>query len=387
VMTLYDVTEQKRTAALLRRQAQIIDQIPDAVISTDLAGSVTSWNQGAARMFGYPADEILGKPIASIYSSQECLPPAAELVVTLRDKGEQGVETRARRKSGEDFPSHLSLSLLCDETGNPAGMTSYIVDLTRQRREEQERRQVDQLKEELIATASHDLKSPLTSIRGFAQLLGRHIESAAPDYREIAKGLAVIDRQAAAMTQLIDDMLDASRIQAGALSLRAAPSDIRGCLATVLARLGPLERGRINVSLKDGRLIGLWDKRRIDQVLANMLGNALKYSAESERVDIVAERRDGEIEVAVCDRGMGIPPEEVPRLFERFYRTPQAHASGLPGTGLGLYICRGIIASHGGRIWVESAGPGQGTTFRFTLPSQLPTITDSETPQASLRED
>ena len=98
------------------------------------------------------------------------------------------------------------------------------------------------------------------------------------------------------------------------------------------------------------------------------MGNALKYSPEDERVRVAVERRTGEIEVAVSDRGIGIPPEELPRLFERFHRTPQALASGLSGTGLGLYICRGIIGAHGGRIWAASPGEGQGATFRFTLP-------------------
>ncbi len=98
----------------------------------------------------------------------------------------------------------------------------------------------------------------------------------------------------------------------------------------------------------------------------------MKYSAEGERVNVVVERRATGIEVAVSDRGMGIPATELPRLFERYYRTPQAHASGMAGSGLGLYICRGIIEAHGGRLWAESPGEGQGATFRFTLPDQQP---------------
>lgn len=103
-------------------------------------------------------------------------------------------------------------------------------------------------------------------------------------------------------------------------------------------------------------------------MLANLIGNALKYSPASAPVSVVVQRHPGEIEVAVADEGMGIPAEELPRLFERFHRTPQAQASGLPGTGLGLSICQGIIEIHEGRIWPESAGVGQGATFRFTLP-------------------
>jgi signal transduction histidine kinase len=140
----------------------------------------------------------------------------------------------------------------------------------------------------------------------------------------------------------------------------------------VLARLNPEERARVDVALPDAPLAGEWEQQRVEQVLANLVGNALKYSPESERVSVTVERRAREIQVAVGDRGMGIPPEELPRLFGRFYRTPQALASGLSGTGLGLYISRGIVVAHGGRIWAESPGEGRGATFRFTLPVAPP---------------
>jgi two-component system, OmpR family, phosphate regulon sensor histidine kinase PhoR len=140
----------------------------------------------------------------------------------------------------------------------------------------------------------------------------------------------------------------------------------------VLARLNPEERARVDLALPDAAVAGEWEQTRIEQVLANLVGNALKYSPESERVTVAVERRAREIEVAVSDRGMGIPPQELPRLFERFHRTPQALASGLSGTGLGLYISRGVIAAHGCRLWAESPGERQGATFRVTLPVTLP---------------
>jgi two-component system OmpR family sensor kinase len=228
---------------------------------------------------------------------------------------------------------------------------------------------LDRLKEEFIALASHELKSPLTAIRGYAQLLLRRLRGPAPDLGLAAEALAVIDRQAAAMALLLDNLLDVSRLQAGAFTLRTAPCAIEECLATALTSLGPEERERVEVALDAAPLAGLWERKKIEQVLANLVGNALKYSPVSALVRVVVERRPGEIEVAVRDRGMGIPPDELPQLFERFHRTPQAYASGRPGTGLGLYICRGIIEAHGGRLWAESPGEGQGATFRFTLPT------------------
>lgn len=224
-------------------------------------------------------------------------------------------------------------------------------------------------REGFIATASHELKSPLTSIAAYAQILILTVNSPAPDVKRVLEGLSVIHGQAVAMARLLDDLLDVSRMQDGALELRTAPCDLWTCVATVLARLSPPERDRVDVALADAPLTGGWEKGRVEQVLANLIGNALKYSPAGERVGVVAERRPDEIAVSVHDRGMGIASTELPRLFDRFYRTPQAHASAVPGAGLGLYICRGIVAAHGGRLWAESAGEGRGATFRFTLPT------------------
>ena len=178
----------------------------------------------------------------------------------------------------------------------------------------------------------------------------------------------MIEAQSEAMTRLLNHLLDASRIQAGVLDLRTAPSELSASLERVLTRLNPLERGRVDVALSDAPLAGQWEQQRVEQVLANLIGNALKYSSELERVSVTIERHPYEIQVTVRDRGMGIPAEELARLFQRFHRTPQARESGLPGTGLGLYISSGVVAAHGGRIWAESAGAGKGAAFHFTLP-------------------
>jgi signal transduction histidine kinase len=229
--------------------------------------------------------------------------------------------------------------------------------------------ELDRLKDDLLATASHDLKSPLTSIKGYTQLLLRTIRQPAPDLGQVARGLAVIDDQTSTITRMLDDLLDAARINAGAFDVRTGPCDLGECLAAVLARLGSAGRDRVDAILVAQPLAGDWDGQKIERVLANLLGNALKYSPPSERIRVEAQRRGGEILVAVSDNGMGVVAAELSRLFERFHRTPRAQASGLAGTGLGLFICRGIVEAHGGRIWAESPGDGQGTTFRFTLPA------------------
>ena len=226
----------------------------------------------------------------------------------------------------------------------------------------------DRLKDELLATTSHDLLGPLTSIKGYTQLLARRTQDGMPDGALLAQAFEVIDLQVNAMVRLVTDLLDAARIQAGVFKLQAERCDLETCLRSVLARLVQGERDRVDVSLHAADASGNWEANMIERVLTNLLGNALKYSAASEHVSVVVEQRDGELEVAISDRGMGIPAGEIPKLFERFQRTPQALKSGLPGTGLGLFLCRGIVQAHGGRMSVESPGEGRGSTFRFTLP-------------------
>jgi signal transduction histidine kinase len=231
------------------------------------------------------------------------------------------------------------------------------------------------IRDEFIATASHDLKSPLTTILSGAQLVQRLLEASVPDIGKAVKWTRTIQDQVRVMTLLINDLLDASRIHSGVFDLRLTTCEMNACVTTATKRLGPNLQARVTVSLAPNATQGQWDRQRIEQVLSNLLDNALKYSPNGERVAIVVETRAEEVEVSVIDRGMGMLPADLPRVFERFYRTGDATAGVVPGTGLGLYICEQIIAAHGGHLWVESAGPGEGARFRFTLPMSRPAVT------------
>jgi len=318
--------------------------------------------------------ELLGKPLREALPelvSQEYFEHLTQVYASGQPYiGHEMPARLDRRGDGQLQEEYLEVVLqpLRNAHGEVDGIFAYAVEVTEYVRARQRMEELDRLKEEFIATASHDLKSPLTSIRGYAQLLLRRVSAPQLDLSQMAHALVVIDEQTVAMARLLDDLLDASRVQGRSLEPRTAPCDLGECLETILARLNPEERARVDVALPDAPLAGEWEQKRIEQVLANLVGNALKYSPESERVRVTVERRAGEIEVTVSDRGMGIPPDEFPHLFDRFHRTPQALASGLSGTGLGLYISRGIIAAHGGRIHAESPGRGQGAAFHFTLP-------------------
>ncbi|GAC1513816.1 MAG: hypothetical protein NVS2B16_19530 [Chloroflexota bacterium] len=227
-------------------------------------------------------------------------------------------------------------------------------------------------KDDLVAIVSHDIKTPLTAILGYAQHAARLVSAPSPDLEKVEHMLMVIQHHGVFITALLDDLIDASRIELGALEVRAVPCDIRVNLTSVLSLLTPDEAERVDVTVPPMMVVGRGDPRRVEQVLANLIGNALKYSPAASRVTVTVTRHDAGIEVAVGDHGIGIASDHLQQVFDRFHRTPQARASGRSGTGLGLYICRCIVHAHGGRIWAESPGEQLGSTFRFTLPDHPP---------------
>ena len=230
-------------------------------------------------------------------------------------------------------------------------------------RTEEALRQAQRLEREFIAVVSHELKNPLTSIRAYAQLMARR---AAYHPRAVE---TIVD-QSGVLQRLIDDLLDVSRVEAGRLDLRLAESDLAAEVgAAVEQAQARSERHTIRIEVPTHPLTVWADRTRLAQILANLIGNAIKYSPEGGEIVVRVVDRGAEALVSVADRGIGIPAEELPRLFDRFYRA--AGANRAEGLGLGLYITRGLVEAHGGRIDVESE-PGRGSTFSFTLPRPGP---------------
>jgi signal transduction histidine kinase len=230
------------------------------------------------------------------------------------------------------------------------------------------------MRDEFIAVASHDLKAPLTSILAGSQYIERVLTTPNPDAAKAIEWARIIQDQARTMNLLINDFLDASRIQSGAFDLRTAPCEMNDCVTTAWARLGTSVRRRVNLT-PAAPVWGRWDGPRIIQVLSNLLDNALKHSPVEETVTVTVTKRGKNVEVSVEDHGIGVSVSDLPRLTQRFYRAIYTGFDTIPGSGLGLYICDRIITTHGGRLWAESPGLEEGSTFRFTLPIQpLPTF-------------
>lgn len=232
-----------------------------------------------------------------------------------------------------------------------------------------ERTEALERRESFLAIVSHDLKNPLNVVRLGADGLAREIERWPPErVAHVRRLVGGIERSAERMQGLIRDLLELAAVESGRLALKVAPESMPALVREAVEAVRPLAAGKaqsIELSLPDERLPITCDRSRVLQVLSNVIENAIKYSPAETVISIEATRRDGEVIVSVADQGPGVPAREVRRVFEPFWR---GRASDGRSAGLGLAIARGIVESHGGRIWVESAA-GRGATFRFALPA------------------
>jgi two-component system NtrC family sensor kinase len=225
-------------------------------------------------------------------------------------------------------------------------------------------KELEQMKNEFVATVSHDLRSPLSTIYGYAEMLVQLLEE---EQQEYARRIRVSAKQ---MAELVEDLLNLGRIEAGVETNRL-PFELATLVeqavdsASFQAELREIE---LKLAISDGLDLVSIDPRQIDQVLDNLLSNALKYTPGGGTIIVRVWQKDGEVTVEVHDTGIGIPRESLPRIFEKFYRAPTHELKEIPGTGLGLAIVKAIIEQHNGQIWVESE-LGKGSTFGFSLPA------------------
>ncbi|WP_438038320.1 ATP-binding protein [Sorangium sp. So ce128] len=283
--------------------------------------------------------------------------PEMPLVRAARGEGTTCKELWFRRTDGSYIPVVVSAGPIRGEDGAIHGAIASYEDVTNFR-------EIQRLREEWTSLVAHDLKQPLSAISAYAGMLSRLPESAgaAAWGQKILSNVQRLDRMA-------EELLDASKIEARHLSLEPQPTDMRALLHAIV-ELAAAERPDHAIVLTADEDVPpvLVDAARMDQVLGNLLLNAAKYGDPDAPTRVTLSLRDAEVEVEVENRGPGIPPDELPRLFQRFQRLSSNPSRGRPpGTGLGLYICKGIIEAHGGRIWAQSE-LGKTTSFHFTLP-------------------
>lgn len=336
-----------------RRYRNLFNGSLDAVLVINDQFHIVDANPAALALLGYAAGELRNLRAMDIVDVAQGW--ARVQFERLIADGTWTGEVMFRRKDGSTVPVEIAASAIATPRGDV--FVASCRDITA-------RRAAERLQREFITMVTHDLKSPLTSIRGFAQLMQRRER-----YSETA--VESIVSQTGHLERLINDLLDAARLEVGRADLQRASVDLVELAQSIAGAVAAqTSRHAVSVEAHGATIRGEWDADRLAQVLQNLLSNAVKYSPDGG--DIVVTLGTGKVNgashavVSVSDRGVGIPEGVRDRLFDRFYRV-ESTEHGAQGLGLGLYISRSLVEAHGGRIWVEST-PGRGSTFTFTLP-------------------
>ena len=361
------LSEQARLAAIFHYSAE-------GILTVDNALRVIDFNPAMERLTGWRESEVLGRfyfevlrpkdrqgndlglqdsPILQAFAGQVVV--NREMVITARD--------------GQRFDVFVTASCVRSARGEPINGILNVRDVTRERQQEEQR-------STFISVISHELQTPIAIIKGYASTLARADVNFEPEV--VRPRLVAIEEEADRLNKLVGNLLYASRIQAGGLQMDIAALDL-GLLIEGVVRHLEARRPDLNVTLDlpPNLPTVMADRDRIEEVLQNLLDNAVKYSPRQRELTIACRATGDEVIVSVKDTGMGISLRDQERIFERFHRVGDPMSPSTPGAGLGLYICRAIIEAHGGYIWVEST-LHQGSTFSFSLPreekAQLPMV-------------
>lgn len=339
-------------------------------------GYISYANVAAERIFGIPIADQIGysvahHPLAHLITDVDgrILPPKDWSVnFALRGETLNGREFMFTRPDGKKVVILASTAPLYTENGDITGAVSVYHDIT-------ERKSIEQHKNEFLSIASHELRTPITAIQGFAEILQLQAsEGASLDSPQTLRAITNIAEQSQLLTHLIEEMLDISRIENARLSLDLAPHDILRTLKDVIeSQTLTSKHHQLRLVLEglepNDTLIGNFDEDRTMQVFNNLISNAIKYSPARSEIEVglrhTIERPD-EVLVWVKDQGIGIPTEEIPRIFERFHRAGNLERS-MSGLGIGLYLVKEIVTRHNGKVWAESS-EGNGSTFYVLLP-------------------
>ena len=275
----------------------------------------------------------------------------------------QEISRALREHLGDDLPPSDVVSSMMVVNDALDGATMIALSALTER--------IETVRDEFLATTLHDVRQPMTLIEGSLVLSARWLRRPPVDLVQLAETIdgALIATQE--MTLLIETLADASRIAMGAIDLEREPTNLRQVIEEAIELLEPESRARIRSTSDIQRdAVGDWDRQALRRVVTNLLTNAAKYSAATTPIDLQVRVSDGGVHIRVRDEGIGLLPEEIALLFQRYGRTESARSRGLPGLGLGLYACRGLVEAHGGRIWIESEGRDRGTTVHVELPME-----------------
>lgn len=346
-----------------QRMDALLDSAADGILIISPGHIITRSNPAFARMLEETIENITGKSHDEVISLT-----CHEDMLTLEQAEAGGwpltpnatlyVEGDLQRASGVALPVGITYAPLVSHEGNLLNIIATVRDITRFR-------EAEELKSTFISVISHELKTPVALIKGYVGTLRR--EDANWDREIVKDSLAVIEEEADRLTGLIENLLDASRLQAGGLSI--SPSDVAlNVLAERIAKRFQTQSSihKITVDFPEKFPIVTGDETRLEQVLSNLVSNGIKYSSQGGEIQISGQVRPAQVIICVSDQGPGVAPEDIPHIFDRFYRSSNAKRT-TKGAGLGLYLARAVIEAHGGRIWVEPR-PGNGARICFSIP-------------------
>lgn len=381
VLVFREIAERRKAERVQGLLAAIIESAQDAIVSKNLDGIIESWNAGAERMFEYTAAEAIGKSIKII------IPPdrhdEEDFILGKLRRGHriEHFETVRITKSGQPVAIELSVSPVRNTRAEIIGASKIARDIRARKQLEEERSQLlakEQkareaaeaatiAKDEFIAQVSHELRTPLNSILGWTRVL----RNSDYDRTKTIRAIDTIDRSTNMQLQLIEDLIDLSKITKGIMHIELRPLQITDVIAQALETVKPAADAKFiriekRIQSNDGIVSG--DPDRLLQVLWNLLSNAVKFTPTGGLVELSVKRLGDHLELSVTDSGVGIDPKFLPYVFDRFAQAGQER-NKQTGLGLGLAIVRHFVELHGGRVIAKSAGLGKGATFTIILPS------------------
>lgn len=372
--------------------AAIVASSEDAIVSKNLSGIITTWNSAAEKIFGYTAEEAVGKSVLMLVPDERKEEEPRILSRLQRGERVDHFETIRVRKNGEKFPVSLTISPIRDTKGTVIGASKIARDITELKRMSDDREQLlrsermarasaeyaNRMKDEFLATISHELRTPLNAIVGWTQVLKESGSLTADD----KEGVETIERNARVQAQLIDDLLDLGRIVSGKMTLDVERFDLAVVVGDAVASMhhaAEMKEIRIKQVLDSGACWTMGDRKRLQQVIWNLLSNAIKFSPKGSAVIIALTRINSHVEISVSDSGRGIEAEFLPHVFERFRQADASTTRKYGGLGIGLAIVKQLVEMHGGQVRAESPGLDQGATFMVSLPVVVSRTSHAET--------
>lgn len=363
------------------RLAAVVESSDDAIISKTLDGVIESWNQGAERIFGYTADEIIGKSVLTL------IPPDRqdeEPVILERIRNGHRVdhyETIRVTKDGTLIDISLTVSPVKDASGKVVGVSKIARDISSRRKAERaieelleseraarhEAEKLSHIKDEFLATLSHELRTPLNAILGWTHLLTKN----PGDEKIVQEATEVIERNARLQAQLISDLLDVSRVISGKMRLELQPVWLPPLIERAVEVILPTAESKniqIETDLETVTEYVKGDPTRLQQIVWNLLSNAVKFTKAGGKISVSLTKLDSKLAISVNDTGKGIRPEFLPRLFDRFSQQDSSAAREHGGLGIGLALVKQLTELHGGTVSASSSGEDRGSTFVVTLP-------------------